>query len=359
MRYVPINYVKEGMILAKTLYGVNGEILLTKERPIIPLYVKKLVELGFPGLYINDELSEDITVTEIISEELKMKTIKSVRNLMQPNIEKKGIQSSLKTIEKLMGNIVDEISCNEDIMVNMIDLKVASEYTFYHSVNVCVLSIVLGVALKLKKKELYLLGTAALLHDMGKIYTPNEILDKPGKLTYDEFEEIKLHSQNGYKYVKENLNINDRVYLGIYEHHERYNGEGYPLKIKGEKISLFGRIIAIADVYDAFISDRPYRKGVLPSEAIEYIMGFCGTMFDQNLVKTFFTKVAPYPIGTCVNLSNDLLGIVVENYSCYCLRPSVRIIQTGNALVKPYLINLKESNYNVTIIGVADALLHQ
>ena len=240
MRYIPINYVKEGMILAKIVYGVNGEILLTKELPIISSYIRKLFELGFCGLYISDELSEDITVTEIISEELKMKTIKSVRNLMQPNIEKKEIQASLKTIEKLMGNIVDEISCNEDIMVNMIDLKVASEYTFYHSVNVCVLSIVLGVALKLKKKDLYFLGTAALLHDMGKIYTPNEILDKPGKLTYDEFEVIKLHSKNGYKYVKDNLNINNKVYLGIYQHHERYNGKGYPLNIKGEKISLFG-----------------------------------------------------------------------------------------------------------------------
>jgi len=359
MRYIPIKYIKEGMILGKTLYGDNGEILLTRETPILLSYVKILYRLGFSGLYINDELSEDITVPEIISEELKMKTIKSVKNLMQPNIKKAEIRSSLKIIEKLMADIVDEISCNDDIMINMIDLKIASEYTFYHSVNVCVLSLVLGVALKFNKNDLYLLGTSALLHDMGKIYTPNEILDKPGKLTYDEFEIIKQHSKNGYKYVKENLDINCKVYKGIYEHHERYDGTGYPLNLKGEKISLFGRIIAIADVYDALISDRPYRKGVLPSEGIEYIMGFCGTMFDQRLAKTFFTKVAPYPIGSCVNLSNDLIGIVVENYSSYGLRPSVKIIQTGDKLVTPYLMNLKESNYNVTIIGVADALLHQ
>ena len=359
MRYVPIKYVSEGMILAKTLYGANGEVLLTKEMPLLLSYVKILSKLGFCGLYINDEFSEDITVNEIISVELKMKTIKSINNLMQPNIRKKEIQSSLKIIEKLMGNIVDEISCNEDIMINMIDLKVSSEYTFYHSVNVCVLSIVLGAALKLKKSDLYLLGTSALLHDMGKIYTPKEILDKPEKLTYEEFEIIKQHSENGYRYVKENLDINNKVYMGIYQHHERYDGTGYPLNIKGEEISLFGRIIAIADVYDAFVSDRPYRKGVLPSEAIEYIMAFCGTMFDQRLVKTFFTKVAPYPVGTCVYLSNDLIGIVVKNYSSYCLRPSVKIIQIGNKLLSPYLINLKESNYNVTIVGMGDALLYQ
>ncbi|MBU3142837.1 HD-GYP domain-containing protein [Clostridium sp. CF012] len=359
MRYVPIKYVREGMILGKTLYGNNGEVLLKKESPIHLSYVKRLIYLGYCGIYINDELSEDITVAEVISEDLKMRTIKSIKNLMKPNRTKKQVQSSLKIIEILMGNIVDEISGNEDIMVNMMDLRVASEYTFYHSVNVCILSMVLGVALKFKKEDLYLLGTAALLHDIGKIYTPNEILDKPAKLTYEEFEIIKQHSQNGYSYIKENLYINTKVYMGIYQHHENYNGTGYPLSIKGKKISLFGRIIAIADVYDALVSDRPYRKGVLPSEAIEYIMGGGGTMFDQSLVKIFSDKIAPYPIGTCVKLSNNLIGIVVKNYSCYCLRPSVKILQSEDKLVSPYLINLKDSNYNVTIVDMVDSLLYQ
>jgi HD-GYP domain-containing protein (c-di-GMP phosphodiesterase class II) len=358
MRYVPIEYIKEGMILGKTLYGDNGEVLLRQETPIHLSYVKRLIHLGYWGIYINDELSEDITVTEVISEELKMRTIKSIKNLMKQNRKKKQIQSSFKIIEKLMENIVDEMSGNEDIIFNMMDLRVASEYTFYHSVNVCILSLVLGVALKLKKEDLYLLGTASLLHDMGKIYTPNEILDKPAKLTCEEFEIIKLHSQNGYRYVKENLYINTKVYMGIYQHHEKYDGTGYPLNIKGKKISLFGRIIAIADVYDALVSDRPYRKGVLPSEAIEYIMGGGGTMFDQHLVRIFSAKMAPYPIGTCVKLSNNLIGIVAENYSCCCLRPLVKIIQSDDKLVSPYLMNLKESNYNVTIVGMADALLY-
>lgn len=359
MRYVPIKYIKEDMVLAKTLYGYNGEILLTIGVPILSTYIKKLYELGFAGLYIKDKLSEDITVADVISEELKMKTINSLRSLMRNNISKQEIQASLKIIGKQIVDIVDEISINEDTMINMVNLKVASEYTFYHCVDVCVLSIVLGVALNFNKEDLYLLGTASLLHDVGKIYTPNDILDKPGKLTYEEFQIIKKHSGNGYKYVKENLNINDKVYTGIYQHHERYDGTGYPLNIKGKEISLFGRIIAIADVYDALISDRPYRKGVLPSDAIEFIMGSSDSMFDQQLVKTFCTKLAPYPIGTCVKLSNGLIGIVVENYSSNCLRPSVKVIQEDNELVEPYLINLKQSDYNVTIIGLADALLFQ
>jgi HD-GYP domain-containing protein (c-di-GMP phosphodiesterase class II) len=359
MRYVPINYIREGMILGKTLYGANGEVLLRQNTQMLSVYVKRLIQLGYCGIYINDKLSEDITVTEIISEDLKMRTIKAVKNIMQPNRKRQGIQSSLKVIQKLMENIVDEIACNKNIIVSMVDLRVASEYTFYHSVNVCILAMVLGVALKFEKEDLYLLGTSSLLHDMGKIYTPNKILNKPGKLTYEEFEIIKQHSEKGYRYVKENLDINPKVYMGIYQHHERYDGTGYPLNLKGEKISLFGRIIAITDVYDALISDRPYRKGTLPSEGIEYIMGGSDIMFDQHLVEIFSTKIAVYPIGTCVKLSNDLIGIVVENHSSYPLRPSVRIVQDGDKLTIPYLINLKESNYNVTIIGVGDALLHQ
>ncbi len=359
MRYIPIEYIKESMILGKTLYGDNGEILLTKGTHINLSYIEILIRLGYCGIYINDKLSEDITVKEIISDALKMRTIKSIKNLMKPSIKENEIKSSLKIIQGLMENIVDEILCTKNIIVDMMDLKVSSEYTFYHSVNVCVISMVLGTALKLRKKDLYLLGIASLLHDIGKIYTPNEILDKPSKLNYEEFETIKLHSENGYRYVKKHLDIHTKVSMGIYQHHERYDGTGYPLNIKGEKISLFGRIISIADVYDALVSDRPYRKGVLPSEAVEYIMGGGGSMFDQHLVKTFSDSIACYPVGTCVTLSNRLIGIVVENYSGYSLRPLVKIIQYEGKLVTPYIMNLKESNYNVTIVGMADSLLYQ
>jgi len=359
MRYIPIKYIKQGMILGKTVYGYNGEVLLRQDAIIHTSYLKRLIYLGYGGVYINDKMSEDIVVSDVISEELKMRTIKSIKNIMQPNRKKKDIQSSIKIIEGLVENIVDEIAGNKETIVNMIDLRVVSEYTFYHSVNVCVLSMLLGVALKFKKDDLYLLATASLLHDIGKIYTPNEILDKPGKLTFEEFETIKQHSENGYRYVKGNSDFHSKIYMGIYQHHERYDGTGYPLNIKGKDISIFGRIISIADVYDALISDRPYRKGVLPSEAIEYIMGGGGTMFDQSLVKIFSAKIAPYPIGTCVNLSNNLIGIVAKNFFSYGLRPLVKIIMSGDKRVVPYLINLKESNYNVTIIGMGDALLYQ
>lgn len=354
MRYVPISSLEDGMILGKTLYGENGEILLREDSIIQISYVKKMILLGYGGVYIKDELSEDIVVEDVIDERLKMKTIKSIKDLMNKGSKTKKITSSIGEIEKLIENIVEEISAKDDLIVNMLDLKVANNYIFYHSVNVAVLSLVLGVALKLNKEDLYLLGVSALLHDIGKKFTSNEILEKTTSLEKKEVEIVKKHPEDGYNYIKEKFIVHTKVYMGVYQHHERHNGTGYPLNIKGENITLFARIISISDVYDTLTSSRPNRKAVLPSEAMEYIMASGGSMFHPDLVKIFATKIAPYPVGTCVTLSNGYIAIVVENYSTCCLRPLLKIIMIEGKPITPYNMDLKDSNLNVTIIGIAD-----
>ena len=243
MRYVPINYLEDGMILGKTLYGENGEVLLREDSLIQVSYVKKMILLGYFGVYIKDELSKDIVVEDVIDEALKMKTIKSIKDLMNKGSKNRKITSSMDDIEKLIENIVDEISCKDDLIVNMLDLKVANNYIFYHSVNVAVLSLVIGVAMKLNKEDLYLLGISALLHDIGKKFTSNEILDKATNLDKKEIEIMKKHAEDGYRFIKEKFIVHTKVYMGVYQHHERHNGTGYPLNIKGESISLFARII--------------------------------------------------------------------------------------------------------------------
>ncbi|MFA9397886.1 MAG: HD-GYP domain-containing protein [Clostridiaceae bacterium] len=356
MRYVPIKYIKSGMVLAKTIYGQSGELLLRAGTPIQMSYVNRMEVLGYSGIYIEDKLSEGISVDGVISEELKMNTVKTVRNFMRTSTDSKNIQKPLLEIEDLVEDIVDQISENKKLMVNMVDLKVASNYTYYHSVNVSVLSLVIGVALNLDKKTLCLLGISALMHDYGKIEIPLTILDKPGKLTEEEYEKIKIHPLKGYEYAKRKLFLHTVAYMGIYQHHERYNGTGYPEKLKGDKISLFGRIIAIADVYDALTSDRPYRKGIFQSEAIEYIMANGGILFDPELVRVFSSKIAPYPIGTCVKLSNGNTGVIAKNYTNFCLRPLVRVVKEKDTYIEPYYIDLLNSNLNVTVVAVENEL---
>lgn len=360
MRFVPTSCLREGMRLYKTLYGKNDEVLLTSGTILTNRYISRIKGLKYNGVYIEDDLSKDIEIVSLISDELKHKTVKGIKDIFVNNTlaqpKSKTINSyNLDDTKLLVQNIVDDILGSKHLMINMVDLKLFDEYTYYHSVNVTVLSIVLGVALKLNKDELYKLGLGALLHDIGKVYVPVEILNKPSKLTPGEFEVMKKHSEAGYRHVKENYNLNVKSYIGILQHHERYDGLGYPDGRAGEQINLYGRIISICDVYDALTSDRPYRKGMIPSEAMEYIMGGSSIMFDPRLVQAFMKKVAPYPVGMCVRLSNNYTGIVLENYEDFCMRPRLRIFKKDNRAVEPFTVDLgTRENNNVTIVEVVN-----
>lgn len=356
MRFIPTFCIREGMIVARNIYDSNGQLMLANGVQLDKVYIKSIIRLQYNGIYIEDNLSRDITIVNVISEELKNNTIKGIKDVFMHNDKNiKGVERKIEITKKLVEDIVNEILENKNLLVNIVDLKVFDDYTFYHSVNVTVLSILMGVAINLSKKELYQLGIGALLHDIGKIFIDKKILNKPGKLTEFEFEEMKQHSRLGYDYLKKEFDISTQSYLAVLDHHEKYSGEGYPSNKKQNEISLFGRIITIADVYDAVTSDRPYRLGLLPSEAMEYIMGGSSTLFDPELVKIFIRKVAPYPIGTCVKLSNGLTGIVIENNENLCLRPKLRIFKNKTGFIEPYLLNLSSDpgTNSITIINVA------
>jgi HD-GYP domain-containing protein (c-di-GMP phosphodiesterase class II) len=202
------------------------------------------------------------------------------------------------------------------------------------------------------KDQLCDLGFAAILHDIGKVFVKKEILSKESALDDAEFEEMKHHPSLGYDYIKKVSKVSNASKIGILHHHEKFGGGGYPDNLMEEAISLYGRIIAIADVYDAMTSDRPYRKGIIPSEVIEYIMGCSNTLFDPDLVNLFIRKIAPYPIGTTVNLSNGLTGIVVENYESFSMRPKLRIFRNHGIEIPPYEISLSDRAFlNITITG--------
>lgn len=361
MRFIAASCLREGMVLGKTLYGLNNQILLTAGTVLNKIYVNRIVMLKYNGVYVEDDLSKDIPVLDILSDELKQKTVKGIKQIFVESTAEissgrmpKG-KKDLSGTKMLVESIVEDILDNKNLMINMVDLKIFDEYTFYHSVNVTVLSIVLGAAIHLTTEELYKLGLSALLHDIGKVFIPKEILNKPGRLTEKEFEIVKSHSEAGYKYIKEGYDVPLKSYVGILQHHERYDGGGYPDGKKFENISLFGRIISISDVYDALTSDRPYRKGMLPSEAMEYIMGGSGTMFDPKLVKVFVKKIAPYPVGVCVELSNGFKAIVAENYEECCMRPKVKVYEQGDKKINPYEINLADEKYrHITIISIVN-----
>lgn len=353
MRFVPTNCLREGMVLGKNLYGRDQSLLLSQGQYIRESYIYRIRKLGYQGVYVHDGLSDDIVVESVISDQLKNSAVTAIKDVFITTKHSSDFsEESIEKSKQIVEDLVDEILFNRNLMVNMVDLKIFDDYTFYHSVNVAVLSILVGISLDYSRSELYKLGLGALLHDIGKVFISKSILSKSGPLTGEEYVQIKKHPELGFNYLKEHYDVPSKSYLGALHHHERYDGSGYPMKLKGENISDIGRIIAIADVYDALISDRPYRKSLLPSDAMEYIMGGSGTMFDPQYVIKFMRKVAAYPLGTIVLLSNGLKAIVVQNFEDCCTRPKVRVIDE-NGSGSGY-IDLKDDlkSANITIVGI-------
>ena len=354
MRFVPISCVREGMLLADDLYDEEGHFMLISGTRLTRRNIHSIKRLQYSGIYIEDKMSEGIVYENAVNSRIRETTLREIRDIfVQTEDGTVNIEKTLASARKQVDSIVEEISGNKDVLINMMDLQAFDDYTYNHSVNVAILSISLGVALGIGKEELCQLGFAALLHDIGKVFVSKDILNKPAKLTDEEFEEMKNHSLLGWGHIKKGVGISDEVLVGILQHHEKYDGGGYPNSLAGDEISLFGRIIAAADVYDALTSQRPYRQAMLPSDAVEYVMASIMTQFDPLVVNTLVKKIAPYPVGTCVTLSDGKTAIVKENNKEVCLRPKVRVYMDGDQEVEPYEINLADfAHLNVIITGI-------
>ena len=321
MRYVRAEHLEKGMILVNSLYDNNDKILLKANRKLTQNYISRIQQMDIAGLYVfeDDEMEEH---TPIVSEETRLKAIKSLKRL------------NIDDCIYIANNIVEEIRESESMVVETINLSTYDNYTFNHSVNVDILSVILGVACGLRDDELRKLSQAALLHDIGKTCVPIEIINKPGRLTPEEYEEIKKHPRYGYNMLRENYEVSSVARNAILSHHENEDGSGYPRGLTTDKIHLFAKIIHIADVYDALTTKRVYKDAMNPADAMEYLMANTGKMFHKDLVGTFMEYVAPYPLGVQVELSTGQTAIVVRNNRNMLSRPVVRL--DGGATVDLY-----------------------
>jgi HD-GYP domain-containing protein (c-di-GMP phosphodiesterase class II) len=221
---------------------------------------------------------------------------------------------------------IDSILENFEILCMLTKIRQLDDYTFEHSVNVSVLSIMCAILVGYEGDRLMDLAAGAILHDVGKTMVKEEILKKPAKLTKDEYEEIKLHTQYGYDLINSCRSLSKRAAYIANSHHERLDGKGYPFGISGKDISQEARIVAIADVYDALVSDRIYRSKMWPGEVLDYILTQESGYFDEEILQTFILFIAVFPVGTQVILSNNLKGIVIRDNFTIPFKPVVRII---------------------------------
>ncbi|MGC8716895.1 MAG: HD-GYP domain-containing protein [bacterium] len=326
MRRIPISKVKPGDIIGYPIFREDGALLINTGVKLTECYIQRLKELGISHIYIQDEISKDIIINDPISIQTRMEALKVIADNFERSC--KGLPLDIESIRKTVDKIIDEILSGSSILLNLQDIKSYDNYIFSHSLSVTLLSMLIARNLGYNERFLRDLGIGCMLHDIGKLDIPKEILDKPEKLSIEEYETVKLHTHYGYRRIREqDEDIPATSSHVALEHHERLDGSGYPRGLKGEEIHIFSRIASIADVYDAMTSDRVYRVAYPPNEAVEYIMGGNGSLFEYDLVKSFLRSVAPYPVGDIVLLNTQEVGIVIDVRRDFPLRPIVRIME--------------------------------
>ncbi len=324
MRRVSVDSIPVGVRLARTIFSSDGGVLLEKGVELRDSYVQLLKKRGISEVYVEDDISQGIQVNDVIRDETRNEAVVLVKKMMTGyNF---SLTEDVEKVKAMVNKIIDELINNKDILYNLTEIKSVDDYTFEHSVNVCILSLITGIGLGMDTERLKELGIGAMLHDIGKLYIPREILKKPSQLTVDEFEEIKKHTVLGFELLKKSDRLTmTSAYIAL-GHHERYDGSGYPLHLKNESIQIFARIVAIADVYDALTSDRVYRKKLKPSEVYEYITSLGIYHFDPKIVESFVRYVTIYPVGTGVLLNTKERAIVVRENRGMPTRPLVRVV---------------------------------
>lgn len=258
----------------------------------------------------------------------------------------------------LVADIADSVERNPGAIVSLARLKTSDDYTFMHSVAVCALMVSLGRQLSLSEAECREAGLAGLVHDLGKALMPPDVLGKPGALTPEEFAIMKGHPEAGHRMLLEGKGVGEVPLDVCLHHHEKVNGKGYPHGLKGDEISLFAKMGAVCDVYDAITSNRPYKAGWDPADSIQKMAQWAKDgHFDEGIFQAFVKSIGIYPTGSLVKLKSGRLAIVVEQGSASLLKPVVKVFYSTKASepLVPQLIDLGRSSDEIVSREVPSA----
>ncbi len=349
-RFVPTRLLESEMKVDQSIIDGTGRVLIARGALLDDYLIQALRKLGISGVYIREgveEIDQSLIMGE--NEPVAPATLEKIENLKVADRTKVQLDESVRarvadgvsylysnthspdfanTTKSIADDLMQAINENDALAVDISVLKVSDEYTFKHSVDVATMAMIIAKKTGMSKQDVYDIGIAGLLHDIGKSKIPNEVLNKPGKLTDEEFEVMKQHPIHGYRILEGNKALSENIKLAVLQHHEKINGNGYPFGDVSEQISTFAKIISVVDIYDALVTERPYKLGFSPRDAVEMIMAMTAEL-DMDALKGFLSSVILYPVGSTVELSNGEKARVVENFEEAILRPKVVGLKTG------------------------------
>lgn len=319
MRYIKIKDLQPGMILAQPLLNKKGDIFLARNVLVSKFMVQRIREEKYRGAYVYDKLSKGINPRNQLPTDVQLKTMCALKDM------------DIDRCAYLSGEILDSLKHADNISMNINSLAAYDGPTYMHSLNVAMYAGTFGLLYGMEYERVNKLIAAALLHDIGKTRIPEDILNKPGSLSEEEFAEIKKHPQYGYDMLKDMVSISPLVRVPILEHHENYDGSGYPRGLVDKETHIFSKIIHICDVYDAMLSKRCYKDAINPWEVIDFITTHRNIMFNGVLVDFFLQSLIPYPEGMLVKLSDGRTAVVASQNKGFPQSPVVRDMR-GNVV---------------------------
>ena len=330
MKKILFEDLKPGMKLALPIRcGLSYQILLNAGTVINEKHVKRLRTLKAIEIFVHTPEFADYPAKELYNE-----AVANMDEIFSEFLLEKEID--VPRVKKAVDGVIDHLTAEQHILLQLTRLNNADSYSVSHCVNVAIYSLFLGLKMGLSEQELRNLGLGAILHDIGKLGVPEEILKKPQSLTDEEYSIIKNHPLEGYNALKKN-DLSADARMVVRDHHERCDGSGYPFGKEEKDIHKLARIVSIADIYDAVTADRVYRPKMLPHEGLEILLANCaGNKLDQKMVKVFMREICVYPVGSVVRLSTGEIGRVIDFPRDAPYRPTVAV-ERGDEV---FLVNL-------------------
>ena len=342
---VLVKNLEVGMRISRPVHKPSGGVILDAGTVINNDDMERLKIYGVEAVYtIRPETTEKPPVSGKLSA-VKMKNIAPAQKYVRFKMESfKAHQENIDSVREIFKKLsvsenlddslakdtsrlmVEHIIKNENVMIGLTNLKTFDNYLYAHSVNVAVLSLVIGKAMGLTNQQLETLGVSALLHDIGMLNVSRNILEKPGRLTQSESLEIQKHPTYGYNLILEKTKLGKDVAYSVYQHHERLDGSGYPNGLTGNFINLYAKIVGLADTYEAMSSPRVYREMYMSYSAMRHIIANATRLFDSNVLNAFISAVALYPVGSLVKLLSGEVAIVIKANKRFPVRPIIKIL---------------------------------